>query len=292
MLISLIISIDISWGTYLEDMPYSGFEGYDYKKSVTPGQGIKVDDYVRKHNPLIQFNANTSPRRLSQQKNFTQFYVDLDNQKLPQWNHFTPNMTNNGHDTNLTFSGAWSRSFLEPLLANDYFCSRTLIQLTFDATEARNISNRVFSVLLGGAVPESLRGTKDDRFYNHYSELSTIEANWDLHTLGRWDVGANVFKLVADVTGDIYTPYDEVTGDNPSVYLNSTCPGPFTLTNKIDDYNEKPYPVPNTNAQSPKTGRTVLPSIVDMYSSMQSSNNMYYNNGVKIPDGDHPPPGY
>ncbi|EGP87644.1 unnamed protein product [Zymoseptoria tritici ST99CH_1A5] len=285
----------VSWATYLEDMPFSGFEGFEYKKQNTQINGypnLKVDDYVRKHNPLIQFNSNTTPLRLSQQKNFTSFEKDLNNQMLPQWNHLTPNMTNNGHDTNDTFSGAWAKSFLEPLMANEYFYSRTLIHLTFDATKARNDSNRVYSVLLGGAVPEHLRGTKDDRFYNHYSALSTVEANWDLHTLGRWDVGANVFKLVADVTGDTYRDFPEVTGPNPSVFLNTSCPGPFTLTSPIDDHNNKPYPIPNTNVRSPKTGRTVLPSIVDMYSSMQDSPRMYYNDGVRIPDGDHPPPGY
>jgi hypothetical protein len=40
------------------------------------------------------------------------------------------------------------------------------------------IQNRVFSVLLGDAVPEELEGTTDDNYYNHYSEISTVEANW------------------------------------------------------------------------------------------------------------------
>ena len=48
-----------------------------------------------------------------------------------------------------------------------------------------NIGNRVFSILLGGAVPESLHGTTDKQFYNHYSDIATVEANWNLHTLGR-----------------------------------------------------------------------------------------------------------
>jgi acid phosphatase len=36
----------------------------------------------------------------------------------------------------------------------------------------------VFSVLLGDAVPAELEGTTDDNYYNHYSEISTVEANW------------------------------------------------------------------------------------------------------------------
>lgn len=45
----------------------------------------------------------------------------------------------------------------------------------FDAADARfpclenyAIQNRVFSVLLGDAVPESLEGTTDGNYYNHY----------------------------------------------------------------------------------------------------------------------------
>jgi len=36
----------------------------------------------------------------------------------------------------------------------------------------------VFSVLLGDAVPTELEGTTDGNYYNHYSEISTVEANW------------------------------------------------------------------------------------------------------------------
>ncbi|EGP91940.1 unnamed protein product [Zymoseptoria tritici ST99CH_1A5] len=279
--VDLLEDKGISWGTYQEDMPFSGFEGKAWVNQKT-----KANDYVRKHNPPVIYNANTSQRRLSYQKNLTQFYVDLNNQRLPQWSFITPNMTSDGHDTSVTTAGTWSRNFLDPLLSNDYFNSRTLVLLTFDENHTYNTGNRVFSILLGGAVPDSLQGTKDTQFYNHYSDIATVEANWDLHTLGRWDVGANVFKLVADTTGDTYTSWDAVTGDNPSVFLNGSFSGPFSSSQK------NAYPVPNTNAKSPSTGRTVLPSIVDKYSSQQSSKNMYYNNGVMIPDGQHPPQGY
>lgn len=148
-----------------------------------------------------------------------------------------------------------------------------------------NIGNRVFSILLGGAVPENLHGTTDKQFYNHYSDIATVEANWNLHTLGRWDVGANVFKLVADHTGDVYRPWDAVTGVNETVFLNSSFAGPFNT-----GFESAPYPIPNVNAVSPKTGRTVLPSIQKAYSASKAST--YYNNGVEIPDGQHPPKGY
>ncbi|KAK4545484.1 hypothetical protein LTR36_002834 [Oleoguttula mirabilis] len=275
--IDLLEDKGISWGTYQEDMPYTGFEGYSWVNQET-----LANDYVRKHNPPVIYNANTSPRRLSYQKNLTEFHTDLANKDLPQWSFITPNMTDDGHDTSVTVAGTFTRSFLEPLLSDEYFMERTLILVTFDETETYTISNNVFSILLGGAV-KGLEGTTDSRYYNHYSEISTVEANWGLHTLGRWDVGANVFNVVAEKTGDLYRPNLAVTGANETIFQNSSFAGPFN-----DDFATAAYPAPNVNIVSPKTGRTILPAIKRTWGSKES----YYNNGVVIPDGQNPPKGY
>ncbi|KAI7203081.1 hypothetical protein KC316_g1695 [Hortaea werneckii] len=52
----------ISWGSYQEDMPYTGFEGFSWANQET-----RANDYVRKHNPPVIYDANTSPLRLSYQ---------------------------------------------------------------------------------------------------------------------------------------------------------------------------------------------------------------------------------
>jgi len=282
--VDLLEDKNISWGSYQEDMPYTGYEGFKWVN-----QNTGANDYVRKHNPPVIYDANTSPRRLSYQKNLTQFYEDLKAERLPQWSFITPNMTSDGHDSSVTVAGAFCRSFLGPLLNNTYFMERTLILLTFDENHTYTIGNRVFSMLLGGAVPRNLVGTTDSQYYNHYSDIATVEANWDLHTLGRWDVGANVFKVVADQTGDIYRPVDEITGSNPTQFLNSSFAGPFN-----EDFSTAPYPIPNVHIRSPQTGRTVLPSIVEKYGNpaLQSSQQMYYNDSQIIPDGQQPPAGY
>ena len=191
-------------------------------------------------------------------------------------------MTSDGHDSSVTVAGAWMRGFLEPLLANEYFMERTLILVTFDETHTYTLSNKVFSFLLGGAIKGS-EGTIDSRYYNHYSEISTVEANWDLHTLGRWDVGANVFNVVAEKTNDIYRPNDLVTLANGTIFQNSSFAGPFNT-----GFAQASYPAPNVEIKSPKTARTVLPAIKKIWGKANS----YYNTGVVIPDGQHPPAGY
>ncbi len=91
-------------------------------------------------------------------------------------------------------AGSWARGFLEPLLQDASFnTNRTLVVLTFDETEKYNTPNRVFTVLLGGAVPAAKRGTKDGTRYSHYSLLSTVEHNWGLGHLTAQDANATSF---------------------------------------------------------------------------------------------------
>ncbi|QIW97241.1 hypothetical protein AMS68_002759 [Peltaster fructicola] len=275
--VDLLEDKSIEWATYQEDMPYSGYQGMAWVN-----QNTKANDYVRKHHPTIIYNRNITPERLAKQKNLTEFYTDLKADKLPQWMFITPNMTSDGHDTSVTTAGSWTRDFLTPLL-NDpksNFWKRTLVLITFDETHTYTLGNRVYSILLGDAVPSDLVGTTDSKFYNHYSEISTVEANWGLHTLGRWDTGANVFSNVAAETGDVYRPYDAVTSSSETVFLNSSTPGPFnSVAANVQTYN-----APNLCIVSPDTGRTVLPAIKKAWAN---STQTVYTDSVQIPDGSH-----
>jgi acid phosphatase len=67
---------------------------------------------------------------------------------------------------------------------------KNLLNCTLDVN-----NNKVYSILLGSALSNNLIGTSDNNFYNHYSVLATLEANWGLDNLGRFDVGASIFAL-------------------------------------------------------------------------------------------------
>lgn len=166
----------------------------------------------------MSYNSVTSNTdRLAKSKNFTMFYEDLNNNKLPQWMFITPNMSmcfpllvsrhwemelglipiclaaNDGHDSSLAAAGTWSRNFLTPLLSNKNFnTDRTLIILTFDEGLTTG-TNQVYAVLLGGAISSAQVGTTDNTAYDHYSLLKTVETNWNLGDLGENDVGATAF---------------------------------------------------------------------------------------------------
>ncbi|KAB8339134.1 hypothetical protein FH972_022070 [Carpinus fangiana] len=278
-IVDLLEARGISWGEYQEDMPYAGFGGYAW-----PNQKTGANDYVYKHSPLMTLEANSkSARRLSQMKNLTGFYDDLAAHKLPQWSFITPNMTSDGHDTSVTTAGTWTSNFLTPLLKNEYFMRRTLILVTFDENHTYSAQNRVFSILLGGAVPPSLHGTTDSTFYNHYSELSSVQANWHLDTLGRWDVGANVFDVVARHTLDRPRSWDAVTGATPTVFLNQSYPGYLNSVNSS-------VPIPKPNIHLVRNTRIVSPLVQLQWARSDAPS--IYKDTVEIPDAMHIPAGY
>ncbi|GME27158.1 Phosphoesterase [Neofusicoccum parvum] len=258
--IDLLESKGVSWGEYQEDMPYTGYTGF-----VSYG------------------NVLNSPERLSVTKNLTLFQQDLEAGTLPQWMFITPNMTSDGHDTSVTVAGAWSRTFLEPLLDNPKFMNNTLVLLTFDENETYTIQNRVLAILLGDAVPESLVGTTDSTFYDHYSEIATVEANWELDTLGRFDVGANVFSFVAEQTGDTLRTWDGPQALDQR-YFNYSYAGVFNHRSG----EVRTYVKPNVDAEY--AGRKVHQAIVDTWKD--SSLPSYYTTDLEIPDGLNPPEGY
>lgn len=92
-----------------------------------------------------------------------------------------------------------------------------------------------------------------------------------------------MFSLVAEKTGDVVRANEAVTGPGETIFQNSSFAGPFNT-----EFESAPYPAPNVNIVSPRTGRTVLPAIREIWGERET----YYTNSVVIPDGQHPPPGY
>lgn len=249
----------VSFGTYQEHLPYTGFLGFNYSNQET-----FANDYVRKHNPFALYDSYTSnSTRLSVMKNFTGFEKDLADEKLPQYIIITPNMTNDAHDSNIKVAGKWTRDFMTPLLKNDYFMNNTLVLITFDENETYGEQNTVFSILLGGVIPDDLKGTTDNTFYNHYTQIASAEANWDLYHLGRNDVTANIWNSLADAVG---VTNKEV--DTRFLVNNETYHG-YLYDNKIA------LPAPNVSATN-IVGNSILPAIssvwADEYSAQVKAN--------------------
>lgn len=188
--------------------------------------------------PFISYdNISRNGTRLAQIQSFSDFASDVKANTLPQYAHMSPDMLNDGHNTTLAYATKWTQAFLAPLLANEQFMEKTLILLTYDESATYPLPNRIVSLLLGGAVPKELKGTNDSTVYTHYSILSTLENNWSLPALGRYDVGANVFSFVAAKTSYINRP-----PPNLSTINNSLSYGGFLHS---DPNMYMPVPPPN-----------------------------------------------
>ena len=187
------------------------------KDKDLPSSDFQAGKYVRKHSPLIFYDsvmkndtrlAHIEKTRI---KMLSDFDFDLQNDGLPQWAWVTPNNQNGGRDTGLPHGARWLRQWMEPLLKSpllkspllktERFMRRTPVFVTFHENETYKDTNRVYTLLLSGEVDKSLHGITDSMYYNHYSAISSVSANWGLPSLGRWDCGANVFSPVADRTG-------------------------------------------------------------------------------------------
>jgi acid phosphatase len=238
----------ISFASYQEHLPYTGFQGFNYSNQET-----FANDYVRKHNPFMLYDSYSSnSTRLSVMKNFTEFERDLKDEKLPQYMIITPNMTNNAHDTNMKVAGKWTRDFMTPLLKNEYFMNNTLVLITFDESETYGEQNTVLSILLGGVIPDELKGTTDETFYDHYTQIASVEVNWDLYNLGRNDVTANIWKSLADAA--------DITNNDVDIryMLNND-----TYIGYLND-DEIALPAPNVSATN-IAGKGILPAISSVW---------------------------
>ncbi|KAI0032173.1 phosphoesterase family-domain-containing protein, partial [Vararia minispora EC-137] len=249
----------IGWAAYQENMPTDGYTGFSFASTnYLDGSRPAYTYYARKHNPTISYESVARvPSRAVRHRNFNDFAADVNASALPQWVFVTPNLVNDAHDTTIDFAGAWLRFWLEPLLDDARFNDgRTLILLTFDENENYKINNRVFSLLLGGAVPERMRGTVDSAYYTHYSTLSSVQANWALGHLGRGDVDplmSNVFALVADTVGHVNA--DVRDEDVPLTNITGTIRGPL---NARPDLATATYPPADASAAGAGGGPAVL----------------------------------
>jgi hypothetical protein len=243
--VDLLEAKNISWASYQENIPFDGYEGYNYtSKNYVNTSAPGYVYYVRKHNPTIIYDSVASvPSRLARHRNFNDFAADVNASALPQWMFVTPNMVDDGHDTSVDYAASWLQYWLFPLLNDTNFNDNgTLIVLTFDENESYTENNCVLALLLGGAVPSRARGTTDSTYYTHYSLLSTVEANWGLGSLGRGDTNktlSNVFSFVAAATG-----YKNLNISSSEVLTNATgtIPGPLNPGLYV------PFTAPNTSA--------------------------------------------
>ncbi|KAI8868675.1 phosphoesterase-domain-containing protein [Ramicandelaber brevisporus] len=178
-IVDLLEAKGVSWKSYQEAYPGDCFKG---ESSGT---------YRRKHNPFISFvNVQNNADLCAKIVNSDQLATDLAANTVPQYSFYTPDMNNDGHDTNTTYASKWLQGFLPKLTTNKQLMENTAVVLTFDEDDY-NGTNQVYTAVLGKGVKA---GSTDGNKYDHYSLLRTIEDNFELGNLGRNDANATLIS--------------------------------------------------------------------------------------------------
>jgi len=151
----------------------------------------KKGDYARKHVPFLSFvevQEKWCDRvvRVDSGKDDNYFVKDA-NAGLVAYSFYSPNMNNDGHNTNVQVAAEWLHKFLDKTFT-EKLRKGTLVVVTFDESE-HNADNRIFTLFLGDMVKD---GSQQDpkalgRYYTHDNVLRTIEDNFGLEPLAAGD---------------------------------------------------------------------------------------------------------
>jgi hypothetical protein len=170
----LLEAKQLTWKQYAEGLPGPCFTGSLY------------GSYARKHGPFISFiSIQHAPERCAHVVDERAF----DPHHLPHYAFYSPDMIHDGHDTSLDTAAAWLKGFLAPLLADSSIMDTTLIVVTFDESASQGVQddNHIYTVFLGNMVKQAY---VEERPYDHYNVLRTIEENFGLGTLGAQDAAS------------------------------------------------------------------------------------------------------
>ncbi|MGH9514029.1 MAG: alkaline phosphatase family protein [Terriglobales bacterium] len=185
----------LDWKNYAEDYP---------GKPGKPAYLYDARKYARKHVPFLSFKKIQEQEfnnvvSVNTNDPHNAFVTDVQNSRrdpkdskykpLPSYMFYSPNLDDDGHDTNLGTASTWLKNFMDNWFPPDARAG-TLIVVTFDESEApERKSNHIYTVLLGDMVK---KGLKVDKRYNHYDILRTIEDNFGVQQLNTGDSHAKV----------------------------------------------------------------------------------------------------
>lgn len=259
----------VSWKTYQEDYPGNCFTGEVHRK------------YVRKHNPFISFvSIHSNATRCARIVNSDELDIDLERGTLPQYSFYTPNMDNDGHDTNIDFGGEYLARFITPRLSK--FPPKTLIVVTFDE-DWYDENNHIYTLFIGDMIAP---GTRDNMQANTFSLVRTVEDNWDMGNLGNNDVNATVlFANVSAAPTRVPTRVTTTATSAPTTAPTSTpttaapTPAPTTASptiapiNAITNAPTKATQVPTEATQAPTLAPTPAPTEASVNSPTEEQTN-------------------
>src|SRR6266699_2950890 len=178
-------SAGLTWKAFAEDASGSG------TCSFTPPR-------AGDHYPFIDFSDMKTSARCANMLTTTspldpEFLAAINSVTLPNYVWLTPNDSDNMHSSSITIGDSYLAALVPLILSSRMFTTqKAALFIVFDegndfCPTGNSSSDCVVAEWSGPAVKRAYNSTTS---YNHYSYLSTLEANWNLASLTANDASA------------------------------------------------------------------------------------------------------
>lgn len=179
-----LIAAGFTFAGYSETMPSIGWDG------VRHTEHPHKDEYVRKHNPWVNWQDATVPTPANHlPPSVNQRLIDMptDFSKLPTVSFVIPNEQHDMHSASVAKGNIWLRDHLDAY-AKWAMTHNSLLIVTFDENESWNAPNRIPTLFIGQMVKPG----DVDRRIDHYDVLRTLEDMYGLPYAGKAAKGKTI----------------------------------------------------------------------------------------------------
>lgn len=196
---TLLDSHHLSWKEYAESMPTNCSQ-------VNSADGL----YVPKHDPFVYFGAITGNNGTGGASSYCdshvvsigQFNTDLQAGDLPNYSFITPNICNDAHSCPISAGDQWLSTFVPQIISSSSF-AKTALFIVYDEGSTNDTAGGGGKVPCILVSPFAKPGYVSDVAYSHYSLLATVEAIFNLGSLGRNDATSSAM-------GDLFSPSAQI----------------------------------------------------------------------------------
>lgn len=231
----------LTWGAYEESMP-------------APCTTSDSGDYIAHHDPFISYAdiVRNSSRCDSHVLPLSAWSNAVASGILPNYAFITPNVLDDGHDTDVAYADHWLRGWLGPLL-NDSLFQSSVFFIVYDESKSLNTGFQGFDggpVYLAAVGPGVVPNSTYAADTTNYNLLTTTEWLLGLGSLGHYDNWTefppmkSLFRLNSSTSpSTLYHVAGEVTSSNGSriagatVYANTSTNSTSTFTDALGGFN-------------------------------------------------------
>lgn len=217
-----------TWAAYDENMP-------------TPCDLNNTTSYAVKHNPFTFYQDIIDDRATECNVHDlpqADWNTSVADNTVPNYVFYTPNLYDDGHNSNVEFADAWLKAWLSPLL-NDSFFQSSVFLITYDegANDAGYNGTAGGNVYFVAVSPYARMHSTLAENESHYDMLTTVEWLLGLGTTGQlndnvtlWPAMTSLFSFTSSSAAgatSLTEPGTQVVGSLPAVDRPSFSPALF-----------------------------------------------------------------